>query len=91
MYGGSTIVRRDPVGVVAAIVSWNMPQTLPSFELAPALAAGLLHRGEAAPETVLDAFLLAQLHGFVVDVGHEPHVWHIGCSLTATDRGTVRC
>jgi len=61
MPGGSTIVRRDPVGVVAAIVPWNMPQTLLSFKLAPALAAGCSIVVKPSPETVLDAFLLAQL------------------------------
>jgi acyl-CoA reductase-like NAD-dependent aldehyde dehydrogenase len=61
MYGGSTIVRHDPVGVVAAIVPWNMPQTLLSFKLAPALAAGCSIVVKPAPETVLDAFLLAEL------------------------------
>ena len=61
MYGGTTIVRRDPVGVVAAIVPWNMPQTLLSFKLAPALAAGCSVVIKPSPETVLDAFLLAEI------------------------------
>jgi aldehyde dehydrogenase (NAD+) len=33
-------VRKEPVGVVAAIVPWNLPQALTMFKLAPALAAG---------------------------------------------------
>ncbi len=61
MYGGTTIVRKDPVGVVAAIVPWNMPQTLLSFKLAPALAAGCSVVVKPSPETVLDAFLLAEI------------------------------
>jgi aldehyde dehydrogenase (NAD+) len=61
MYGGTTIVRRGPVGVVAAIVPWNMPQTLLSFKLAPALAAGCSIVIKPSPETVLDAFLLAEI------------------------------
>ncbi|MFD4569043.1 aldehyde dehydrogenase [Streptomyces sp. NPDC058475] len=60
LVGGSTVVRREPVGVVAAIVPWNFPQTLTFFKLAPALAAGCTVVVKPAPETVLDAFLLAE-------------------------------
>lgn len=56
---GRTVVRRVPVGVVAAIVPWNFPQTLTMFKLAPALAAGCSVVIKPAPETVLDAFELA--------------------------------
>lgn len=38
--GGTTVVRREPIGVVAAVVPWNYPQTLTFFKLAPLLAAG---------------------------------------------------
>ena len=40
MFGGEIEVRRQPIGVVAAIVPWNFPQALTMFKLAPALAAG---------------------------------------------------
>ncbi|WP_407691329.1 aldehyde dehydrogenase [Saccharopolyspora mangrovi] len=56
---GVTVVRRDPVGVVAAIVPWNFPQSLTMFKVAPALAAGCTVVIKPAPETVLDAFQLA--------------------------------
>jgi aldehyde dehydrogenase (NAD+) len=57
---GHTIVRREPVGVVAAIVPWNYPQALAAFKLAPALAAGCTVVLKAAPETALDALVFAQ-------------------------------
>ena len=57
--GGETIVRREPVGVVAAIVPWNYPQGLTMFKLAPALAAGCTVVLKPAPETTLDALELA--------------------------------
>ena len=60
LVGGTTVVRREPVGVVAAIVPWNFPQSLTFFKLAPALAAGCTVVVKPAPETVLDAFLLAE-------------------------------
>jgi acyl-CoA reductase-like NAD-dependent aldehyde dehydrogenase len=58
--GGTTHVRRDPIGVVAAIVPWNYPQSLTFFKLAPALAAGCTVVLKPAPETVLDAYVLAE-------------------------------
>jgi len=40
LLGGTTVVRREPIGVVGAIVPWNFPQSLSAFKHAPALAAG---------------------------------------------------
>ncbi|MCB0940772.1 MAG: aldehyde dehydrogenase [Mycobacterium sp.] len=57
---GHTIVRREPVGVVAAVVPWNYPQALSAFKLAPALAAGCTVVLKAAPETALDALVFAE-------------------------------
>ncbi|MGH3556515.1 MAG: aldehyde dehydrogenase [Mycobacterium sp.] len=57
--GGETIVRCEPIGVVAAIVPWNYPQSLTMFKLAPALAAGCTVVLKPAPETTLDALELA--------------------------------
>ena len=56
---GTTAVRKEPLGVVAAIVPWNFPQSLTFFKLAPALAAGCTVVIKPSSETVLDAFLLA--------------------------------
>ncbi|MEV6340493.1 aldehyde dehydrogenase [Nocardia vinacea] len=60
LVAGTTVVRREPIGVVAAIVPWNYPQTLTMFKVAAALAAGCTVVLKPAPETVLDAFLLAE-------------------------------
>ena len=57
---GHTIVRREAVGVVAAIVPWNYPQALAAFKLAPALAAGCTVVLKASPETALDAVVFAE-------------------------------
>lgn len=56
---GVTVVRREPIGVVAAIIPWNFPQSLTMFKVAPALAAGCTVVIKPAPETVLDAFQFA--------------------------------
>jgi aldehyde dehydrogenase (NAD+) len=60
LFGGRTLVRREPVGVAAAIVPWNFPQGLAASKIAPALAAGCTVVLKPAPETVLDAFVLAE-------------------------------
>jgi aldehyde dehydrogenase (NAD+) len=58
--GGTNIVRREPIGVVGAIVPWNYPQTLGAFKYGAALAAGCTVVMKPSPETVLDGFLLAE-------------------------------
>ncbi|MFJ5306912.1 aldehyde dehydrogenase [Streptomyces sp. NPDC088350] len=60
-FGGDILVRKEPVGVVAAIVPWNMPQFLIVGKLAPALLAGCTVVVKSAPQTPLDAQLLAEL------------------------------
>jgi acyl-CoA reductase-like NAD-dependent aldehyde dehydrogenase len=57
--GGRTLVRRLPVGVVAAIVPWNFPNIMAALKYAPALAAGCTVVIKPSPETVLDAMLVA--------------------------------
>src|SRR3954468_10818924 len=70
-FGQDIVLRRDPVGVVAAIVPWNMPQFLLVGKLVPALLAGCTVVVKPAPETPLDALLLAEL---VEQVGLPPGV-----------------
>jgi aldehyde dehydrogenase (NAD+) len=60
LMGGPIQVIKQPIGVVAAIVPWNFPQALTMFKLAPALAAGCTLVVKPSPETVLDAYLLAE-------------------------------
>ncbi|BAN50325.1 gamma-aminobutyraldehyde dehydrogenase [Metapseudomonas resinovorans] len=38
--GHTSLVRRDPVGVVASIAPWNYPLMMAAWKIAPALAAG---------------------------------------------------
>ncbi|MEO3870572.1 aldehyde dehydrogenase [Nonomuraea sp. B12E4] len=58
---GPVIVRREPVGVVAAVVPWNVPQFVTMTKVAPALLAGCTIVLKPAPETPLDAYLLAEM------------------------------
>jgi aldehyde dehydrogenase (NAD+) len=55
------LVRREPVGVVGAIVPWNVPQFTTMSKLAPALLTGCTIVIKPSPETPLDGMLMAEL------------------------------
>ncbi|UOX91066.1 aldehyde dehydrogenase [Amycolatopsis sp. FBCC-B4732] len=74
LLGGKVRVRRTPVGVVGAIVPWNLPMTLAAFKLGPALAAGCTLVLKPSPGTVLDAQLFAEA---VDEAGFPPGVINI--------------
>lgn len=58
---GNVIVRSAPVGVVGAIVPWNVPQFVTMSKLAPALLAGNSIVVKPSPETPLDGLFMAEL------------------------------
>ena len=58
---GQTIVHREPIGVVGAIVAWNVPLFLAVNKLGPALLAGCTVVLKPAAETPLTANALAQV------------------------------
>ncbi|WP_028811232.1 aldehyde dehydrogenase [Streptomyces flavidovirens] len=58
---GPILVRREPAGVVAAVVPWNVPQFTAAAKLAPALLAGCTAVLKVSPETPLDAYILADI------------------------------
>ncbi|MFN0039976.1 MAG: gamma-aminobutyraldehyde dehydrogenase [Burkholderiales bacterium] len=54
--GHTSMIRRDPVGVVAQIAPWNYPLMMAAWKLAPALAAGntvVIKPSEMTPLTTL--------------------------------------
>ena len=54
--GHTSMIRRDPVGVVGSIAPWNYPLMMAAWKLAPALAAGntvVLKPSEQTPITML--------------------------------------
>jgi aminobutyraldehyde dehydrogenase len=54
--GHTSMIRRDPVGVVASIAPWNYPLMMAAWKLGPALAAGntcVLKPSEMTPLTTL--------------------------------------
>ena len=71
---GSTLLRREPVGVCALITPWNWPMNQIATKVAPALAAGctmVLKPSELAP---LDAVILAEI---IDEVGVPPGVFNL--------------
>jgi aldehyde dehydrogenase (NAD+) len=59
--GMPVLVRHEPVGVVAAIPPWNVPQFTIMSKVVPALLAGCTVVVKPAPETPLDGYLMAEL------------------------------
>jgi acyl-CoA reductase-like NAD-dependent aldehyde dehydrogenase len=57
----ATVVRREPIGVVAAIIHWNAPHQSALAKMIPALLAGCTVILKASPETALDALLLGEI------------------------------
>ncbi len=59
--GHTSMIRRDPVGVVASIAPWNYPLMIAAWKLAPALAAGNCVVIKPSEITPLTALKLAEL------------------------------
>lgn len=59
--GDLALVRREPMGVVGAVVPWNFPLDLATWKLGPALAAGNSVVLKPAEQSPLSALRLAEL------------------------------
>ena len=70
--------RREPLGVVGAIVPWNFPLLMCAYKLGPALAAGNTVVLKPAEQTPLSALRLGEL---VVEAGLPPGVVNIVCGF----------
>lgn len=57
----TTIIMREPLGVVGAVVPWNYPLSMASWKLGPALAAGNSVILKPAEQSPLTAIRIAQL------------------------------
>ena len=63
---GTSILRREPIGVVAAITPWNYPLMMAAWKAGPALAAGnsvILKPASYTPLTTLELASLAEEAG----------------------------
>ncbi|MDT8923148.1 gamma-aminobutyraldehyde dehydrogenase [Pseudomonas taiwanensis] len=67
--GHTSMIRRDPVGVVASIAPWNYPLMMAAWKLAPALAAGNTVVLKPSEQTPLTALRLAELIAGIFPAG----------------------
>lgn len=58
---GTGLVTREPVGVVAAVIPWNVPLQITMLKLSPALLAGCTVVLKTAPEAPLNAYIFAEI------------------------------
>lgn len=59
--GHTSMVRRDPIGVVASIAPWNYPLMMLAWKMSPALAAGNTVVLKPSEQTPLTALKLANI------------------------------
>ena len=67
--GHTSMIRRDPVGVVASIAPWNYPLMMVAWKLGPALAAGNTVVLKPSEQTPLTALRLAELMASIFPAG----------------------
>jgi len=67
--GHTSMIRRDPLGVVASIAPWNYPLMMAAWKLAPALAAGNTVVLKPSEMTPLTALKLAKLIATIFPAG----------------------
>ncbi|GAB4216251.1 MAG: gamma-aminobutyraldehyde dehydrogenase [Synechococcales cyanobacterium] len=84
--GFTSLVRRDPVGVVGQITPWNYPLMMAVWKIGPALAAGCTVVLKPAPTTPLTTLMLAEL---VAAAGIPPGVVNVVTGGNATGQAIV--
>lgn len=67
--GYTSMIRRDPVGVIASIAPWNYPMMMAAWKLAPALAGGNTVVLKPSEQTPLTAIRLSELIAEIFPTG----------------------
>ncbi|MFN3730555.1 MAG: aldehyde dehydrogenase family protein, partial [Fimbriimonadaceae bacterium] len=67
--GHTSMIRRDPVGVVASIAPWNYPLMMMAWKLGPAIGGGNTVVFKPSEQTPLTALKLAQILADVLPAG----------------------
>ncbi|MCQ4269468.1 gamma-aminobutyraldehyde dehydrogenase [Pseudomonas kuykendallii] len=79
--GHTSMIRRDPLGVVASIAPWNYPLMMAAWKLAPALAAGNTVVLKPSEQTPLTALKLAEFLAEIFPAGVVNIVFGRGASV----------
>src|SRR4051794_26633779 len=69
MRGYTSMIRREPIGVVGGIAPWNYPLMMAVWKLSPALAAGNVLVLKPSEQTPLTALRFAQLAAEILPAG----------------------
>ena len=69
MAGHTSIIRRDPIGVVASIAPWNYPLYMATWKLGPALASGNTVVLKPSARTPLSALAFAEILADILPPG----------------------
>ncbi|WP_112322281.1 gamma-aminobutyraldehyde dehydrogenase [Oceanibium sediminis] len=67
--GHTSMIRRDPIGVVASIAPWNYPLMMMAWKLAPALAGGNTVVMKPSEQTPLTALAFAKILADILPEG----------------------
>ena len=78
--GHTSMIRRDPIGVVGSIAPWNYPLLMAAWKIAPALAAGNTVVLKPSEQTPLSTLLLARLAADILPKG----VFNVVCGRGAS-------
>jgi len=82
--GMTSMIRRDPVGVVASIAPWNYPLMMAAWKLAPAIAAGNTVVLKPSEQTPLTSLALGQLIAGILPPGVVNIITGRGSSVGAS-------
>ncbi len=85
MAGHTSYVRREPVGVCAAVTPWNYPMMMAVWKWAPALAAGNTMVLKPSDTTPVSTLLLAE----ILAEHFPPGVFNVVCGDRDTGRALV--
>jgi 1-pyrroline dehydrogenase len=69
MRGYTSMIRREPIGIVGQIAPWNYPLMMAVWKIAPALAAGNVCVLKPSEQTPLTTLMLAEYIGEIFPAG----------------------
>ena len=90
--GGTSMVRRDPIGITVGITPWNYPLLMAVWKAAPALAAGNVSILKPSEATPLSTLLLGELTAGLLPPGVLqvlPGDGEVGAALAADARSAL--
>ena len=67
--GHTSMIRRDPIGIVGSIAPWNYPLMMMAWKLAPAIAGGNTVVFKPSEQTPLSALKMAKLFAEILPEG----------------------